>query len=751
MHKMLRDDSQNLNRGFAGAEIVSAPSPLFEVLWYRRWTLALTILACVASAGVYLALAEPVFSATARLQIVQNGPKVFSDAGTSVAQSESYLQTQAEFLGSAPVLARALETVDYRKLKTFASLSGDPITWLQRGNSIKIDVARKSDVVAVSMESPYPDEAAAFTNSLVQAYMVEQSRQTRATGSEIVRALQAEKASLQRKREACLAAMLKCKRTSGVLSFQLDRANTSLDRAVSLSTSLTQAEVATMELRAQQEAISKALANPTSIAAFVEAQQMKGRDAGDREYDELRTQLNDQKLALSTARAVQGPSNSRVQVLQRVIDSLVERIADKQRLMVESQLASISGQLAAAEDKERQLRTALSTQQDQVLNADPDAAEYAKLDAEATRLQKQLELVDNRMAEVNVNSIEVAPLNVQILEPARVQAKPVRPKKAFTLAAALMVGWVLGIGMALMREWRDARLRTPEEIPSLLGTPVIAMVPRMNTRLSPVTRGQVVRLDARSPVAEAYRSVRTSLHLGTAGRAKTILLASPAPGDGKSMTASNLAIAFAQAGERTLLLDCDLRQPVQHMVMEVNGDVGLSSVMNREATLRDAIVATSVPNLHVLPCGPIPENPSELLDSKHFAKLMQTLSAAFDRIIIDSPPLISVTDARILASSADVTLLVLRMNKSMRALGTLALDGLEKVGANVIGAIANDVPSSKAYHYYGGSWQYATNARLLPPLGAGLSADQAQPGASGEGGEMLVIEEPDWAAKPQEA
>jgi capsular exopolysaccharide synthesis family protein len=297
---------------------------------------------------------------------------------------------------------------------------------------------------------------------------------------------------------------------------------------------------------------------------------------------------------------------------------------------------------------------------------------------------------------------------------------------------------------------------------SMLGLPVVAMVPQINARLSSVARGQLVHLDARAPASEAYRLARTALHLGTGGDPKTILVASPAAGDGKSTAASNLAIAFAQAGERTLLMDCDLREPVQQLIFEANGSVGMSSVIRGEEKLRDAICATRVKGLYLLPCGPIPTNPSELLAGKKFNQLMRALIGMFDRIIIDSPPLMAVTDGRILAASADATLLVLRMNQSARDQGILALAGLEKVGANVVGAIANDVAARNGYAQVSGSWRYATSAkRLLSTFGGRSFGGEGNGNGNGNGhalaasalrpmpGVDLDIDEPDWSAEPQ--
>jgi len=330
----------------------------------------------------------------------------------------------------------------------------------------------------------------------------------------------------------------------------------------------------------------------------------------------------------------------------------------------------------------------------------------------------------------------------------------VKPNKTLALGASLMLGWLVGIGLAMLREWQDVRLRSPDEVMSLLGTPILAQVPRINARLSSVARGQIVRLDARSAVAEAYRSIRTSLHLGASGGNKTILVASPTPGDGKSTTASNLALTFAQAGERTLLMDCDLREPVQHLIFESDGSVGISNVMAGEVKLQDAIVRTRTDGLYVLPSGALPGNPSEMLASKRFKRLMQALAGTFDRIVIDSPPILSATDGRILAASADVTLLVLRMGKSVRDFGAMALDGLESVGANVMGTVANDVTiDARADYQHGGSWRYADrHERLLSTDSKGHSPAQIGTAtavareSSKVPVELLAVTEPDWAA-----
>jgi capsular exopolysaccharide synthesis family protein len=749
MHQLLHDNG-NAPRANS-SEALSAPAPLLlDVLWRRRWTLVFSLLGCLLAAGLYLLLATRVYVATARVIVDENGPKVFNAPQDRVEHSDNFLPTQTDVFLSTPVLSRAVDASRSGTVRTFADVTGDPVAWLRKGHGLQVEVSRRSDVIDVSMESPYPAEAVIFVNALVNSYVQEQTNRHRSTGSEMLRALQAEKQQLQQKRDTCLASMLKARRDSGMISFGVDKGNTVLERTASLSTALTAAELITMELQAQQTGLKEALARPDPAAAFAAAEQLRGRELGDHEYDELGAELIQYQTALSSSSVIQGPSNKRIQGLQAIIDSLKQRLADKQRSVAQAEFDAISSQLAIARSKENDLRSALKAQQDQTLDKGSAAAEYQNLVDEAGRLQKQLEALEGRIAEVQVDGVDSGPLNVQILEPARANPKPIKPNKTLTLAAAVLAGWVLGLGLAMLREWQDVRLRSPDEVQTLLGTPVLAAVPRINARLSSLARGQMVHLDGRSPAAEAYRSMRTALRLGIGAEAKIILLASPTAGDGKSTTASNLAIALAQAGERTLLLEGDLREPVQHLIFEAGAAVGLSGVMSGEHKLREAIQSTHVPGLYLLPCGPVPENPSELLNSKKFARMLSALSEAFDRIVIDSPPLLHVTDGQILAAAADVTLLVLRMNRSQPQTAALALEGLGQVGAHVLGVIANDVPSGRAYPYYGGSWRYAARAdrqlvaeaRPRPRNGKSHGAD-----LNGLAADAVTHDEPDWSAE----
>jgi len=257
----------------------------------------------------------------------------------------------------------------------------------------------------------------------------------------------------------------------------------------------------------------------------------------------------------------------------------------------------------------------------------------------------------------------------------------------------------------LMRDRLDGRIRSADEIQALVGLSILGVIPHMSGRRTAVARAMAVHLDPRSIVAEAYRTIRTAIYFGAGSlRARTLLVTSPEPGDGKTTNASNLAIAVAQTGRSVLLLDADFRKPTQHKNLDVKDAVGLSSVLAGIAPLDQAVQHTGVEGLDILPCGSIPENPSEILNSQEFGDLVDRLALKYDHIIFDSPPVNLVTDARILGAVCDGTILVLRSGTSTRKGAEHARNALLSVGSNILGVIVNDASRGKGYQTYGGAF-----------------------------------------------
>jgi capsular exopolysaccharide synthesis family protein len=221
-------------------------------------------------------------------------------------------------------------------------------------------------------------------------------------------------------------------------------------------------------------------------------------------------------------------------------------------------------------------------------------------------------------------------------------------------------------------------------------------------KLAAASRAKKVLIEPRSAVAEAYRTIRTAVFFGAAkDEAKVILVTSPAPGDGKSTVVSNLAIAMAQAGQKTLIIDCDFRKPMQHKIFDLDSDRGISSVLAGRDTVERAIQPGPVSGLDILPCGPEVPNPSEILNSEAFARRLKMLSECYDRVIVDSPPVGMVADSQILAALCDVVLVVLKADKSTRRQSRQARDILTSVGGHILGAVVNCVPLKRSrYGYY---------------------------------------------------
>jgi succinoglycan biosynthesis transport protein ExoP len=671
------------------------------VLWRRRWVLLTTVMLTLAVAAGYLAVATPIYTSSSSVYIEQNGTKILTDTQGLMTKSDSFLYTQAEIIKSAPILSAALEKVDARQMKTFEHVD-NIVAWLQLGKVFSAEVGKKDDVVTVSLDSAYPQEAAEVVNSIVDAYMTAQGARKKTTAAEMLKVLQLEKDKRYVELSDKIAAMLKFKVENGSLSFQADKSNIILERLAKLSDSLTELELDTGRIKSEYEASQAILGNPAQIRAFVEDLQTRSNNAGDKQYDDARSELLRYQTMLYTISDTNGENSRYAQNLRATVKGLDEALAEKEREIAEQRVSSLQQELKVARADEDVVRIAFQAQKKEALELNSKEAELSRLEDEAQRTEKQCGDLDNRIKEVTVNSEDSGALNIQVVQVAAVEEKPTKPRKSLVMASALLIGLLVGSGLALLWDWVDQRIRTPDEAIESLGVEMLGVVPLINHIKTQPGRGQYVHLEPRSAVAEAYRTVRTAVHFAAREDVKTILVTSPNPGDGKSTTASNLAITLAQAGLRTLLLDSDLRRPTQHKIFELSDADGVTSVILGQKKLREVIQPTPVARLDVLPCGPLPSNPSEIIAGSRFSQVIRAVMEGYDRVVIDSPPVNAVTDARILAASADATILVLRTNRSTRKGSRHALEALLSSGAQVIGIIVNAMPQQVGiYGYYG--------------------------------------------------
>jgi len=676
---------------------------LVQIIWRSRWIVLLAAVVVLTAAFVYLAKATPVFTSTSRIYVEQSGPRILTEAEGVMTQSKNYLYTQAELLKSTPILSSALENPGIRQMKIFDRID-NPVVYLKK-KALNVSVGKKDDIISVSSDSPEPTEAAQLVNAVVDSYVTYHSTRKRSTAAEVLKILQKEKVKRDAELEDKLKAMMDFKKENVALAFENRNSNIILDRLNRLSQAMTQAQLQTIEAKSIYETTKSMMNDPARLKQLVEAQRARGvYTSTTNEKSQLKSKLNQLELRREDRLRQVNSNHPAVNVLDSEIARINKQITELDAEFAQAQLAVAQQQYLAAKEKEKQIAKYFQDQRQQALDLNEQLAQYTILQSDYEQTKKLCDILEDRIKEINVTE-DTGALNISILEVARPADKPSKPQKARVMGIALVLGLMLGGGLAILRDWIDQRLRSAEEVSAILGVPMLGVVPSMSKKLTTVARGQRVHLKSTSSAAEAYRTIRTAVFFSVPkGEAKTVLITSPGVGDGKTTMVSNLAIAMAQAGQRVLVLDADFRKPMQHNIFEVQREPGLSSVIAGQGTLDKAIRHTSIESLDVLPCGPNIPNPSEILNSKAFAELMTQLSSRYDQVVVDSPPVMPVTDACILGTICDVTLLVLRAEKSTRRDCQQARDGLLAVGARLLGAVVNDAPRQKGrygYYYYG--------------------------------------------------
>ncbi len=679
---------------------------LIQVVWRNRWIILLTTIAALVIAFIYVLKATPIYSSTSRIYVEQSGPKILTEAEGVMTQSKNYLYTQAELLRSTPILSAALEKPGLKQMRIFHNV--DNIIAFLKKKALNVEVGRKDDIISISSDSPDPAEAAHLINAVVDSYITYNATRKRSTSAEILKILRSENDKSSKELAEKLQTMMDFKKQHEALAFESRQGNIVIERLERLSTVLTEAQLSTIEAESNYNTIKEMISDPTRLKQYVESQRAATAYLStENQKAELQSKLEQLEISLANRSREVTPGHPAIVAYKNDIERIKTQIADLDIQFAEAQHAVAEQQYLAARDRENQISKYYDDQRRQTLALNEQIAQYTILQSDWEQTKKLCDILDERIKELNVTE-DVGALNISILEAAHPATTPSAPQKARYMALALVMGLMLGGGLALLRDWMDQKLHSAEEISNVLGVPVLGIVPSMSRRENVAERGRKVYLDSKSSWAEAYRTIRTAVFFGAPkGEAKTILVTSPAPSDGKTTLVSNLAITMAQAGQKTLILDADFRKPMQHNVFRINHEhIGLSSVLAGATNLQTAIHSTEIGGLDILTRGPEVPNPSEILNSSSFAKLLKHLANTYDRIIIDSPPVTPVTDAQIIAAICDITLLVLRAEKSTRKISRQARDGLLSVGAHMLGVVVNDVPRKGRYGYYGSYGNY---------------------------------------------
>ena len=432
--------------------------------------------------------------------------------------------------------------------------------------------------------------------------------------------------------------------------------------------------------------------------------------------------------------------------IQSLLQQLIEAESERSRLLarrtrdhpevvalaeqigsLESQLGSVAGNFLSS------LNQQIASVEAQVARYGEDLEQIPSQELQLARLERRTELLTELRTQIETQlqqariSASVEESNVRVVEPALVPQRPVSPNPTRNLAFGGFLGLMLGVGLAFVREYTDRRIHDEEDVDRAVGLPILGRVPRMpgldrKGRLP--KEALVTKTNGKSPSAESFRALRTNVRYARGGSgAREIVVTSPGARDGKSTTAGNLAVTFAQQGNKTLLVDADLRKSVQHRAFETPSEPGLSDLLVGDVGLAEAVHETDQEGLWLMPAGHSPPNPAELLDSDRMDEALESIREVFGAVVFDTPPALVVTDASVLGRKAQGVLMVVRADQTDRRGASETLERLDQVGATVLGVVYNDADAGGGYYssyyheYYGEEAEESSGFRRLLPFG----------------------------------
>ncbi|MDH3629100.1 MAG: polysaccharide biosynthesis tyrosine autokinase [Acidobacteriota bacterium] len=714
----------------------------WSVIVRRRWVVYLAVTGVFVAVLIGNFMLTPLYRATVTLQIERQNPNILtfrelSTVDTSwVAYSEFY-ETQYKILASEPVARRAVERHGLNSHPEFKAAASKPglrqrlTSWIPRFGrgddepvdpidiattqvqiGLEINPIRKSHLVQVSYVSPDPEVAAEISNAVASAYVQFTIDSQFSTTGEAEEFLVEQVANLKTEISALEETLQDYGEIKGIISID-DSSNLTMAALQDVSRQRTDAQ--TQLARDEAAWLSIQEADPESIAEVRSSDlisRLREETAGyEAELSEITGRFGEEWPQVETLTSKLEQSNHRLELeTGRIVDQIR---AARFGAFEESRqrLASIDALLAKQETRAQKLRR--------------DSVEFSNLHGDVKKKRETLNALIGRQNQMALSSrlkdLDQTSTNIRVMESARAPREPFRPNTKLNLVLALFCGLGFGVAMAFVLDYFDNTIGSPAELQRIISRPLLAMIPHYDgsyTDQKPVAAIPVdlaVHLDSRSSVSEAYRELRTSILLSNPGQPpRQIMVSSAMPEEGKTATAINLAIVLAQLGRRVILVDTDLRRPRLHKPLNLSNERGVSNFLSGLQPSATADVRpTQIPNLDLLPSGPIPPNPSELLNSERFKELGNALlTAGYDHIVFDCPPALSVSDPVIISHSMDQAILVVRASRTPRQSMRLAAERFEQPGACQIGVVLNDLDLSlhgssvHGYRYYG---RYDTN------------------------------------------
>jgi succinoglycan biosynthesis transport protein ExoP len=695
------------------------------ILRKHQWLILSFMLAVVTIVAIATFRMQPVYIATARIEIDRENSNILPfqgpDAFDFYADSESYVETQSRVLTSETLALQTIRNSGLSARPEFSTPSGPseavaigslanqkrPPELAEFLGSLSVKRVPNSRLMDVNFESTDPLLAARIVNAHIENFIQQNFRSRYESASQASTWLADQLNELKIKVQKSEDARIAYERQNQIWTLD-DKQNITTQRLSDVNKELTEASSTSMK--------KETLFTFAKAGNLDAVPQMQGNAF----LSDLLKKRNDLNSEYNDALSQYGPNFPRVLRYQAQIKELDTTI-DKEKQNI---LNGLESDYREARQHEARLVDELDQRKAEANAMAEKLVEYNILKREAEANKTLYDGLLTKLKEANI-SVGLKSSNIRLVDPAMIPSYPARPAKARNLALAFLVGLVGGIGLALLREYLDNTVKTPDDIETLARLPSLAVVPQFagsngNGKRSGMfnglaaTNGHEKRIELvaqhlpKSQMSEAFRALRTSILLSQADHPpQVILVTSALPREGKTTAAANLAVTLAQLGDKTVLVDADLRKPgVGRLLNLTSGKyAGLSSYLAGVSSLDLVTVPHPlIPNLAAIPTGPLPPNPADLLSSHKLSDAIAELRTKFKFIVIDSPPIMAATDAVILSVQTDGVLIVVRSGETPKEAFTRTRDLLASVKCRILGVVLNAVDSNAPDYYY--SYRY---------------------------------------------
>lgn len=683
----------------------------WEMLLRRRWTVLAAVVIITTATAIQTFRTKPVYRATARIEVDSEAPQIqtLQDMYQQLPTDEDFLRTQIQVLQTDQLAWRTIQQLGLAKEPGFL---GSKVIRTKNPDEVKArligifkdnesaDLVPSSRILRITYESTDPQLSAKIANGLVDNYVEYNFREKYDATRQASARMEQQLDELKSKVEKSQQALVQYQREHQIANVN-DRQNVVEQRLADLSSDYSKAQADRMQKESLYNVVR---ADPSQIVALSEnsllekLQEKSSTLAGD--YNEALVQY--------------GPNFPKV---LRLKSQLAEADAEVQRERQRT-LNNIKNDYLAAVGREKLVAQEVAKQKEEVGNLNTLLVQQNILQGEFDSNQKLYEELLRRLKDATV-SAGLRSANVHLVDPAQPPIKPIRPRKTLNILVALMVGLIVGVGLVVVQESMDYSVKSCEVVESIVSAPTLAIVPKADVldagrqrkpvpgsttlAVAPQVPSLAILKNPRSAVAEAYRALRTSLLLSVKDH-RTLLVTSANAGEGKSCTAVNLAASLGQCGETTLLMECDLRRPSVARVLGLDNRRGMSTILSGRNTFDEVVQKMEgVQNVSVITAGPISVGPAELLTSPAMQTALKTALERFTYVIIDSPPMLAVTDASILASMADGIVLVVEIGVTPRKAVSHLRRLIDISGAKLVGVVMNklDLRNGGYYGYFG--------------------------------------------------